>query len=111
MCSSDLADEAAEVAAEGGMIPNDEIAMEEYANGLRLSVALSVGFAIMLGVLRILKGQIIAVLWLSTVHASHVSAACLPSQKGTLESLAVDSGMGTLYDVQLFIPTRDKTSG
>ena len=51
-----VADEAAEVAAEGGMIPNDEIAMEEYANGLRLSVALSVGFAIMLGVLRILKG-------------------------------------------------------
>ncbi|KOO02203.1 DUF1538 domain-containing protein [Vibrio nereis] len=51
-----VADEAAEVAAEGGMIPNDEVAMEEYANGLRLSVALSVGFAIMLGVLRILKG-------------------------------------------------------
>ncbi|WP_282178124.1 DUF1538 domain-containing protein [Vibrio nereis] len=51
-----VADEAAEVAAEGGMIPNDEMAMEEYANGLRLSVALSVGFAIMLGVLRILKG-------------------------------------------------------
>lgn len=51
-----VADEAAKVAAEGGMIRADEIAMDSYANGLRMSVALSVGFAIVLGVLRILKG-------------------------------------------------------
>jgi hypothetical protein len=51
-----VAGEAAEVAAEGGMILNDELAMEEYANGLRYTVALSVGIAILLGVLRILKG-------------------------------------------------------
>ncbi|UTT84192.1 DUF1538 domain-containing protein [Vibrio pelagius] len=51
-----VADEAAEVAAEGGVIPNSEQEMEEYANGLRVTVALSVGLAIVLGVLRILKG-------------------------------------------------------
>lgn len=51
-----VADEASEVAAEGGMILNTEEAMEEYADGLRLTVALSVGIAIVLGVLRILKG-------------------------------------------------------
>lgn len=51
-----VADEAAKVAAEGGMIRADEMAMEEYATGLRMSVALSVGIAIVLGVLRILKG-------------------------------------------------------
>ncbi|ANS84732.1 hypothetical protein VSVS12_00944 [Vibrio scophthalmi] len=51
-----IADEAAEVAAEGGMIVNDEASREDYANGLRLTVALSVGIAIVLGVLRILKG-------------------------------------------------------
>jgi hypothetical protein len=51
-----VADEASEVAAEGGMILNTEEAMEEYADGLRLTVALSVGSAIVLGVLRILKG-------------------------------------------------------
>ncbi|WP_434997751.1 DUF1538 family protein [Vibrio scophthalmi] len=51
-----IADEAAEVAAEGGMIINDEASREDYANGLRLTVALSVGVAIVLGVLRILKG-------------------------------------------------------
>jgi hypothetical protein len=51
-----VADEAAEVAAEGGMIVHNEASMEEYANGLRYTVALSVGVAILLGVLRILKG-------------------------------------------------------
>ena len=51
-----VADEAAEVAAEGGMIASEEVAMDDYANGLRYTVALSVGIAIMLGVLRILKG-------------------------------------------------------
>lgn len=51
-----VADEAAEVAAEGGMITHNEESMEDYANGLRYTVALSVGIAILLGVLRILKG-------------------------------------------------------
>ncbi|MEH0714553.1 DUF1538 domain-containing protein [Vibrio owensii] len=51
-----VAEEASEVAAEGGMIANTEESMEEYADGLRLTVALSVGVAIVLGVLRILKG-------------------------------------------------------
>lgn len=51
-----VANEAAEVAAEGGMIADTQQAMLSYANGLRLTVALSVGVAIVLGVLRILKG-------------------------------------------------------
>ncbi|CAH1525745.1 Permease of the major facilitator superfamily [Vibrio harveyi] len=51
-----VAGEASEVAAEGGMIANTEQSMEDYADGLRLTVALSVGVAIVLGVLRILKG-------------------------------------------------------
>lgn len=49
-----VAEEAAEVAAEAGLIGGNEQAMEAYADGLRLTVALSVGFAITLGVLRIL---------------------------------------------------------
>ncbi|MEZ8041410.1 DUF1538 family protein [Vibrio sp. 10N.222.54.F12] len=51
-----VAAEAAEVAAEGGVIPNSLDEMEQYADGLRFTVALSVGIAILLGVLRILKG-------------------------------------------------------
>lgn len=51
-----VAAEAAEVAANGGMIPLTQKAQTNYSNGLRLTVAVSVGLAIMLGVLRILKG-------------------------------------------------------
>ena len=51
-----VAEEAAEMAAAGGVIVNTEEAMENYALGLRYTVALSVGVAIVLGVLRILKG-------------------------------------------------------
>lgn len=48
--------EAAKVAAEGGIILNDNAARANYANGLRYTVAFSVGLAILIGVLRILKG-------------------------------------------------------
>ena len=51
-----VADEAAMVAAEGRMIENTESSLESYALGLRVTVALSVGFAIVLGVFRIIKG-------------------------------------------------------
>ncbi len=51
-----VAAEAATVAANGGMILNDQISRDSYASGLRLTVAFSVGLAIVLGVLRILKG-------------------------------------------------------
>ncbi|PIE59454.1 MAG: hypothetical protein CSA32_03635 [Desulfobulbus propionicus] len=51
-----VADEAAEIAAGGGLIDGTEKAQSSYAAGLRLSVALSVGFAILIGVLRIIKG-------------------------------------------------------
>lgn len=49
-----IADEAAEVAADAGHIAITEESMEAYATGLRYTVALSVGVAIMIGVLRIL---------------------------------------------------------
>lgn len=48
--------EAASVAAKGVYIPHDQASMESYAFGLRLTVALSVGFAILVGLVRILKG-------------------------------------------------------
>jgi hypothetical protein len=49
-----VSDKASEVAAEAGQIAATEEAMETYATGLRYTVALSVGVAIVLGVLRIL---------------------------------------------------------
>ena len=51
-----IADQAAEIAAEGKVIPSTEEARQSYAFGLRLTVALSVGLAVVVGVFRILKG-------------------------------------------------------
>ena len=48
--------EAAEVAAQGGAIENLDMVKAGYADGLRYTVALSVGMALVLGVFRILKG-------------------------------------------------------
>ncbi len=51
-----VANEAAKVAAEGNVIDATEQSRTDYAFGLRLMVALSVGFAIVIGVLRIVRG-------------------------------------------------------
>ena len=51
-----IAAEAANVAAEAGAIAAEDSARAAYALQLRLVVAVAVGFAIVLGVLRILKG-------------------------------------------------------
>ena len=51
-----VANEAAKVAANGGMIAADEQSMGSYAQGLRYTVAISVGIAIVIGVFRIVMG-------------------------------------------------------
>ncbi len=51
-----IAQTAGQVAARGGMIADTPQSIDHYVQGLRFTVALSVGGAIMLGVLRILKG-------------------------------------------------------
>lgn len=48
--------EAARIAMEGGLLADDPAVLNRYALGLRYTVAFSVGFAILLGVLRILLG-------------------------------------------------------
>ena len=51
-----VAKEAALISSEAGMIENSQKTMNLYAMGLRVTVAFSVGLAIVIGVLRILKG-------------------------------------------------------
>lgn len=51
-----VANEAAKVAAEGHVIEATEQARLDYAFGLRLTIALAVGFALLIGVLRIIRG-------------------------------------------------------
>lgn len=51
-----IAEEAARVAASGGVIDDSAAARGSYAIGLRLTVALAVGAALVVGVFRTLKG-------------------------------------------------------
>ena len=51
-----VAREAAIIAANGGMIENSAQSQASYALGLRITVAVSVGIAIMVGVFRIIMG-------------------------------------------------------
>ena len=57
-----VAAEAAEAAAEAGLIEPGEDSRETYALGLRYTVAVSVGIALLVGVFRILKGWPVPVL-------------------------------------------------
>jgi hypothetical protein len=57
-----IAEEASEVAADAGAIADTAMARTSYAAGLRITVALAVGAAIVVGVVRIIKGW--PILWL-----------------------------------------------
>ncbi|MCW8919420.1 MAG: DUF1538 domain-containing protein [Gammaproteobacteria bacterium] len=84
-----VAAEAAKVAAAGGMIGESEAARDGYASGLRLTVALSVGFAIVLGVLRILKGWPIQYFIIGGYLGVVVMTAFAPEE---IIGIAYDSG-------------------
>jgi hypothetical protein len=51
-----VAAEAAEIASSGNLIAQTPEAIKQYAFGLRMTVAFSVGLAILIGVLRIIRG-------------------------------------------------------
>jgi len=80
---------AAEVAANGDFIENSVESRSNYAWGLRISVALSVGFAIVVGVFRILKGWPIQYLIIPGYSAIIVMTAFAPPE---IVGIAYDSG-------------------
>jgi hypothetical protein len=84
-----VADEAAEVAATAGSIANDPVTKEDYAFGLRITVALSVGFAIVLGSYRILRGWPIQRLILVGYIAVVIMTTLAPEE---IIGIAYDSG-------------------
>ena len=84
-----IAEEAAEVAARGGMIADDTLARQGYAEGLRYTVAVSVGFAIVLGVLRILRGWPIQYLIICGYVGVVIMTAFAPKE---IIGIAYDSG-------------------
>ncbi|QYJ88608.1 DUF1538 domain-containing protein [Shewanella halotolerans] len=84
-----VANEAAEVAANSGAIAASQEAMDSYAMGLRLTVAISVGLAILLGVIRILKGWPIHYLIIGGYLCVMVLTAFAPEN---IIGIAYDSG-------------------
>ncbi len=84
-----IAKEAAEIAATGGMINPDEASQENYADGLRYTVALSVGFAILLGVLRIIRGWPVQYLIIGGYIGVVIMTAFAPKE---IIGIAYDSG-------------------
>ena len=84
-----VADEAANVAAEGGMIANLEADKASYASGLRYTVAFSVGLAILIGVLRIVRGWPIQYLIIGGYTGVIVMTGFAPEE---IIGIAYDSG-------------------
>jgi len=84
-----IADEAAEIAAEGGVIENLERSRDGYATGLRLVVALAVGIALVVGVIRILKGWPVQYLIIGGYVGVVVMTAFAPPE---IIGIAYDSG-------------------
>ncbi|OOZ39967.1 DUF1538 domain-containing protein [Solemya elarraichensis gill symbiont] len=84
-----VAAEAATVAVNGGMIENTPERIESYAYNLRMTVAVSVGFAIVLGVFRILKGWPVQYLIISGYIGVVIMTAFAPPE---IIGIAYDSG-------------------
>ncbi len=82
-----VADEAADIAAKEGLIGVDIKSQNNYAFGLRLTVAVSVGTAILIGILRILKG------W--PIHYLIIGGYCLVMLMTTIAPKQI---VGIAYD-------------
>ncbi|MEJ2406104.1 MAG: DUF1538 domain-containing protein [Candidatus Thiodiazotropha sp.] len=97
-----IAEEAAQVAAAGGMIGAQAESREAYAQGLRYTVAISVGFAIVLGVLRIVKGWPVQYLIMGGYIGVVIMTALAPKE---IIGIAYDSGGVTTSTVTVPLVT------
>lgn len=93
-----ISKEAAQIAMAGGLLDNDPATLASYALGLRLTVACSVGFAILLGVLRILLnwpihyliiGGYILVMVITTVAPAEIIGIAYDSGGVTTSTITV----------------------
>ena len=97
-----VAAEAARIAANGGAIANNDDSMANYALGLRITVALSVGFAILTGVYRIVRGWPIQYLIISGYIGVVIMTVFAPPE---IIGIAYDSGGVTTSTVTVPLVT------
>jgi hypothetical protein len=84
-----VTEEASEIAARGGVIEATDEARDWYALGLRLTVAVSVGLAIVIGVLRILTGWSLPVIIIGGYVLVMAMTGLAPAE---IIGIAYDSG-------------------
>lgn len=84
-----VAGEAGRMAAQTGVVDDTAEAVAGYALGLRLTVALAVGFAVVIGVIRIIKGWPIHYLIMGGYVAVIVMTGFAPPE---IVGIAYDSG-------------------
>ena len=97
-----VANEAADVAAAAGVIALSEDAREEYALGLRLTVALAVGAALILGVMRIVANWSLPLLIIGGYTLVIALTAIAPDE---IVGVAYDSGGVTTSTVTVPLVT------
>jgi hypothetical protein len=97
-----VAGEAARAMAEAGVVAADEAAQASYALGLRLTVAVSVGASLVLGVFRILKGWPVHVLIIGGYVIVVVLTFLAPPE---IVGIAYDSGGVTTSTVTVPLVT------
>ena len=97
-----VAGKAARIAAADGAIENHPGALSSYALGLRITVALAVGFAILVGVYRIIKGWPIQYLIITGYIGVVIMTAFAPAE---IIGIAYDSGGVTTSTVTVPLVT------
>ena len=94
--------EAANISSGAGLIENSQKTMDLYAMGLRLTVAFSVGLAIVIGVLRILKGWPLYYLIIGGYILVMLMTIIAPEE---IIGLAYDAGGGTTSTITVPLVT------
>jgi len=94
--------EAAKVAANAGLIIDSVTSRESYADGLRVTVAVSVGLAILIGVIRIIKGWPLQYLIIGGYIGVVIMTAFAPKE---IIGIAYDSGGVTTSTVTVPLVT------
>jgi len=97
-----ICQKAAEVATEERLIPSGSSVADHYALGLRLTVALSVGFAVAVGIFRILRGW--PVHWL-VIGGYLVVTIMTPFAPDAIVGIAFDAGGVTTSTVTVPLAT------
>jgi hypothetical protein len=97
-----ISKEASKVAGQAGLIGDNASAVRAYAIGLRLTVAVSVGLAVVVGIIRILKGWPIQYLIIGGYLAVMLMTAAAPEE---IVGIAYDSGGVTTSTVTVPLVT------